>query len=394
MSYGANDRYYNYWITRTCFHIVNSPIFNGLIIFIILLNTVVLSMDKYPEYDGEINNVFNVANTIFTIIFTVEVVLKLIGLGVSGYSADKFNLFDAAIVIVSILEMFLASSGGGGAFSALRAFRLFRIFKIFRAGDLRTLLDSIAFTVLTIKDYTILLCLFIYVFALLGMSFFAGLVKFDEDGNYDLENGTEPRANFDNLKWSALTVFEIMIGENWNGVMYDHMRSVGEMSCIYFIALVILGNIIMLNLFLAILLGNFDRARNFGEKKKIFDAFDNLTKMGYKLNIAIAYAFDDQDFTRYIEDKVLQDKEFKGKANNNDQVGDDDGNDEDHTELEIKQVFAAMSRGNIELILTGEKDLADQEIHEEDEDMTSAQRERTLEILTYIKRQQNLRRQR
>ena len=292
VTYGAGDRYYNYWITRTCFYIVNSPIFNGIIIFIIMLNTVVLSMEKYPEFDSDIVNMLNVANTFFTIIFTFEVVLKLIGLGVSGYSADKFNLFDATIVIVSIAEMFLDSSEGGGAFSALRAFRLFRIFKIFRAGDLRTLLDSIAFTVLTIKDYTILLCLFIYVFALLGMSFFAGKVKFDEDGAYDLE-GEPPRINFDNLKWSALTVFEIMIGENWNGVMYDHMRTVGAASCIYFISLVILGSIIMLNLFLAILLGNFDRARAFGEKKKIFDAFDQLTKMGYKLNIAIAYAFDD-----------------------------------------------------------------------------------------------------
>jgi hypothetical protein len=45
-----------------------------------------------------------------------------------------------------------------------------------------------------------------------------------------------------------------------------------------------------------------------------------------------------------------------------------------------------MSRGNIELILTGEIELADQEITEEDGDMTDAQRERTIEILTYIKR--------
>jgi hypothetical protein len=35
------------------------------------------------------------------------------------------------------------------------------------------------------------------------------------------------------------------------------------MAALYFIALVIGGNIIMLNLFLAILLGNFDKARNF-----------------------------------------------------------------------------------------------------------------------------------
>jgi len=315
VTFDAEDGYYKNCLTRICFHIVNSPIFNAFIILIILLNTIVLAMDKYPDFEGMIKDVFSYANIVFTIIFTFEVVLKLVGLGVAGYSADKFNLFDAFIVVVSILEMFLAhDGGGGGAFSALRAFRLFRIFKIFRAGDLRTLLDSITFTVLTIKDYTILLCLFIYVFALLGMSFFAGKCKFnDETGEIDLENGTAPRASFDKIQWAALTVFEIMIGENWNGVMYDHMRTAGDASCLYFITLVIFGNIIMLNLFLAILLGNFDRARNFGEKKKIFDAFDSLTKMGYKLNIAIAYLFDDQDFTRYIEDKILQGKEEKGK---------------------------------------------------------------------------------
>jgi hypothetical protein len=293
---------------------VNSPIFNGFIIFVILLNTIVLAMDKYPDYEPDTERIFDIGNTIFTIIFTLEVVLKVTGLGVSGFSADKFNLFDASIVIISLIEMFGESTdGGGGAFSALRAFRLSRIFKIFRAGDLRTLLDGIAFTVLAVGDYTILLGLFVYVFSLLGMSFFAGKVKFDENGDFDPVNGESPRTNFDRVGWAALCVFQIMIGENWNSVMYDHMRSVGSASCIYFIALVIFGNIIMLNLFLAILLGNFDRARNFGEKKKVFDAFDSLGKMGYNLNIAIAYLFDDAEFTKYIEDKILCDKSEKTK---------------------------------------------------------------------------------
>jgi hypothetical protein len=179
---------------------------------------------------------------------------------------------------------------------------------------LRTLLDGIAFTVLAVGDYSILLGLFIYVFALLGMSFFAGKVKFDDDGNIDIENGSSPRANFDRLGWAALTVFEVMIGENWNSAMYDHMRVVGVASCVYFIGLVVFGNIIMLNLFLAILLGNFDRARNFGERKKIFDAFDSLAKKGYNLNISITYLFDDADFTKYIEEKVIKAHEGKDQT--------------------------------------------------------------------------------
>ena len=243
----------------------------------------------------------------FTIIFTVEVVIKIIGVGARGFVADKFNIFDATIVLVSLIELAADSggseeqeaadqteeSGGGGAFSALRAFRLFRVFKLFKAGDLRTLLDGIAFTVLAVGDYCILLALFIYVFALLGMSSFAGKARFNEDGELDLENGESPRANFDRVGWASLTVFYVMIGENWNSIMYNHIRGTSKFQCLYFIILVTLGNIVMLNLFLAILLGNFDRARNFGEKKKIFDAFDALAKMGYKLSISIAYLFDD-----------------------------------------------------------------------------------------------------
>lgn len=56
----------------------------------------------------------------------------------------------------------------------------------------------------------------------------------------------------------------MLLGEGWNEIMYQCMRSVKNFWAVYYIALVIFGNIIMLNLFLAILLGNFDKARNYG----------------------------------------------------------------------------------------------------------------------------------
>ena len=100
-----------------------------------MLNTILLSLDQYPALDDKTNIVFDVLNTIFTVVFTVEVVLKIIGLGVNAFVADRFNLFDSAIVLISLIEMLIQGEGEkGGAFSALRAFRLFRILKIFRAG--------------------------------------------------------------------------------------------------------------------------------------------------------------------------------------------------------------------------------------------------------------------
>jgi len=153
--------------------------------FIIMLNTVVLAMNKDPEWDESTNNLFDNSNTLFTIIFTIEVFIKTIGIGTRAFCSDQMNLFDALIVVVSIIEMIMEGisveegGSGGGAFSALRAFRLGRIFKMFKGGDLRNLLNSIVMTIRNIYDYTILLALFIYVMSLLGMSQFAGKVKFD-----------------------------------------------------------------------------------------------------------------------------------------------------------------------------------------------------------------------
>ena len=104
-TFDEDDKYYKFKVTQVCFYIVNNPLFNGFIIFVILLNTIVLAMDKFPDYPPEISRVFDIGNTFFSVIFTIEVVLKVTGLGVTGYAADKFNLFDATIVIISLVEM-------------------------------------------------------------------------------------------------------------------------------------------------------------------------------------------------------------------------------------------------------------------------------------------------
>ena len=55
-----------------------------------------------------------------------------------------------------------------------------------------------------------------------------------------------------------------MIGDNWTNIMYNGVRAADNMiAAVFFILLFVGGNIIMLNLFLAILLGNFERSRDF-----------------------------------------------------------------------------------------------------------------------------------
>ena len=95
-----------------------------------------------------------------------------------------------------------------------------------------------------------------------------------------------------------------MLGEGWNDTMYDCMLAKGKIACLYFVPLVICGNIIMLNLFLAILLGNFDKARNFGQKKRVFEAFREIMFNGKSLNESLDIILGDMSI--HVKKKILK----------------------------------------------------------------------------------------
>jgi hypothetical protein len=88
-----------------------------------------------------------------------------------------------------------------------------------------------------------------FIYALMGMQFFGKRLE-DEDGK-------SPRANFDNIWWSMTTIFQILTGENWNEVMYITINQTSWVAAIYFVTLIVIGNYIIFNLFLAILLQHF-----------------------------------------------------------------------------------------------------------------------------------------
>ena len=89
----------------------------------------------------------------------------------------------------------------------------------------------------------------VFIFALLGMQMFGGKMC-------GLDDGEIPH-NFDTLLWALVTVFQVLTGEDWNAVMYDGMKVGGSGTALYFVLLLIIGQFLVLNLFVAILLTNF-----------------------------------------------------------------------------------------------------------------------------------------
>ncbi len=123
------------WIYRFFYAFAMNKYFSLFINLIIVANTVVLAMDRYPIAASELE-LLEYINLTFSIIFFVEMVVKLLGLGFRAYFRDKFNTFDCVIVIISTVDIAITYSGlqteggGSGAISALRAFRLLRVFKL------------------------------------------------------------------------------------------------------------------------------------------------------------------------------------------------------------------------------------------------------------------------
>ena len=189
----------------------------------------------------------------------------MVGLGIKEYARDDFNLFDCTVVVTSIIDMIIgmigASVGGGGAISALRAVRLLRVFKLARSWtSFRELLAKMIVTLKDIRNFSVLLLLFMFIYTLLGMELYAYRVIFTNEDKEEVttKEGVYPRANFNTFLSGFTTIFIVFIGEDWNASMYDHVRATGNGGIFFFISLFILGNLVLLNLFLAILLKNFE----------------------------------------------------------------------------------------------------------------------------------------
>jgi hypothetical protein len=215
---------------------------------------------------------FEFANTFLTLFFAAEMVLKLIGLGILDYLADPWNQFDGFIVITSLYELIKLTvsdgKGGGGGLTVLRAGRLFRVFRLARSwAALKDVLHTVSLSFGSLLPLSIILGLFMFIFALLGMQLFGGNFFFPErTGCYpweQLETGCSiPRANFDTFGASFVTIFQMLSGEDWNVVMYDGIRSAGGACFFYFAIIVVFGNFMILNLFLTILLAGFEDDEN------------------------------------------------------------------------------------------------------------------------------------
>uniref|UniRef100_A0A3Q2CKQ1 Sodium channel protein n=1 Tax=Cyprinodon variegatus TaxID=28743 RepID=A0A3Q2CKQ1_CYPVA len=240
------------WLKKLLYTIVMDPFVDLAITICIVLNTVFMAMEHYPMTD-EFEDLLKIGNLVFTGIFTAEMVLKLLAMDPYYYFQVGWNIFDSIIVTMSLVELGLADVQG---LSVLRSFRLMRVFKLAKSWPtLNMLIKIIGDSVGALGNLTLVLAIIVFIFAVVGMQLFGKNYK---DCVCRISEDCElPRWHMNDFFHSFLIIFRVLCGE-WIETMWECMEVAGQSMClIVFMMVLVIGNLVVLNLFLALLLSSF-----------------------------------------------------------------------------------------------------------------------------------------
>uniref|UniRef100_A0A8C2QL66 Voltage-dependent L-type calcium channel subunit alpha n=1 Tax=Cricetulus griseus TaxID=10029 RepID=A0A8C2QL66_CRIGR len=264
-----NQHQYKVW------YVVNSTYFEYLMFVLILLNTICLAMQHYGQ-SCLFKIAMNILNMLFTGLFTVEMILKLIAFKPKHYFCDAWNTFDALIVVgsivdIAITEVHSAEENSRISITFFRLFRVMRLVKLLSRGEgIRTLLWTFIKSFQALPYVALLIVMLFFIYAVIGMQVF-GKIALNDTTEINRNN------NFQTFPQAVLLLFRCATGEAWQDIMLACMpgkkcapesepsnSTEGETPCgssfavFYFISFYMLCAFLIINLFVAVIMDNFD----------------------------------------------------------------------------------------------------------------------------------------
>ncbi|XP_056598703.1 voltage-dependent R-type calcium channel subunit alpha-1E [Triplophysa dalaica] len=255
-------------------HFVVSPSFEYTVLVMIALNTVVLMM-KYHSAPATYDTVLKHLNTAFTVLFSLECILKIMAFGVMNYFRDTWNIFDFITVLGSITEIVVdLQSLNTINMSFLKLFRAARLIKLLRQGyTIRILLWTFVQSFKALPYVCLLIAMLFFIYAIIGMQVF-GNIKLNAESHINQHN------NFKTFFGALMLLFRSATGESWQEIMLsclsrkecepdpsiappftspDHQGGCGtDFAYFYFVSFIFFSSFLMLNLFVAVIMDNFE----------------------------------------------------------------------------------------------------------------------------------------
>ncbi|XP_070827526.1 sodium channel protein type 4 subunit alpha B-like [Chaetodon trifascialis] len=246
------------WLKQWLNAFVMNPFFDLGIVICLIINIIFIAMVHYPmSVDFEMH--LSVAHLVFTAIFTAEMVLKLVAMDPYGYFQVSWHIFDSIIVFLALLELAVADVEGLSVL--LRVFRLARWWPSFH-----TYLKIIWSSLRALKNLILLLIIMVFIFTMSGMQLFQ---KDYKDCVCRIAQDCElPRWHMNDFFNTFLLIARIFSGQ-WIETLWDCMEVSGQATClIFFMMVVVIVNLLMLNLFLTLLLASFNSDNLVGPEEK------------------------------------------------------------------------------------------------------------------------------
>ncbi|CAB1336266.1 unnamed protein product [Coregonus sp. 'balchen'] len=185
---------YKFW------YVVNSTGFEYVMFVLIILNTLCLAIQHYGQ-SHLFNYAMDILNMVFTGVFTVEMIFKLIAFKPRGYFGDAWNVFDALVVIGSVVDIILSQTFGFKAIPVVKVIvdpgntedsaRIsITFFRLFRALPYVALLIAMLF----------------FIYAVIGMQVFGKIALVDH-------TQINRNNNFQTFPQAVLMLFRCATGE-------------------------------------------------------------------------------------------------------------------------------------------------------------------------------------
>ena len=308
-------------------------VFCSFIYLMIILNVVTIACDGYnapPKLVAATTHL----NVIFSCIFYVEFMIKILLMGPIGYVKDPYNRFDCMLAHVSMLDV-VASNVEIPGFSAMRVVRLFRLARVLRLlsiakihrkkamdaaqMDLKRLMGIVASANLYIVSIFVLKLLMLFIFGILGMQFFGCRVyalAADDDFPIQPYPGYHPKGtfNFDTFPMAFASALLITTLDDWNTIMYEAIARlyVGQRSVLYFIFLIVIVRYVVMSMLVAVLFDQVER----DSILVVQESARSLMMSVYMFEKALSRGFLRYNFQKWIKnvEKPDDDKKDSGRS--------------------------------------------------------------------------------
>lgn len=273
-----------------CYKAIKHGLWETIVLTLISLSSVKLFYDTFFLEDNTVNlrsKISKYADDAFNILFIIEMVTKLIAMGVvmdeGSYLRDTWNQMDFFIVSSSIADMALV----GSDLKALKILRMLRTLRPLRFlthnVGLKLIVNALIGSVGGIVNVMLVIGVVFLIFAIIGVNFYSGKFFFCSIDPYRLHTRPECEYaggswelwdhNFDHTGRAFLTFFIIASLEGWPDIMIQAVESTGvdlgptpveeqspALHMLFFFLFIFTGSFFFLNFFIGVLFMKFNKA--------------------------------------------------------------------------------------------------------------------------------------